>query len=83
MKIALLGYGKTTKAISKKYKCDIFDDNVVSSFQDENNNTVYPSKEFKNIKSDIQIPSPGIPPANELIKQSNNVMSDYDFFKFL
>ena len=80
MKIALLGYGKTTKAISKKYKCDIFDDNVKELFQDENDNNIYPSKEFKNIKSDVVIPSPGISPSSDLIKQSNNIMSDYDFF---
>ncbi len=80
MKIALLGYGKTTKAIAKKYKCDIFDDNIKEPFQDENKNNIYPAKEFKNIKSDVQIPSPGIAPSSSLIKQSNNVMSDYDFF---
>jgi UDP-N-acetylmuramoylalanine--D-glutamate ligase len=80
MKIALLGYGKTTKAISKNYKCNIFDDNIKEHFKDENGNNIYPSKEFKNIKSDIQIPSPGIPPNSDLIKQSNNIMSDYDFF---
>lgn len=80
MKIALLGYGKTTKAISKYTKCDIFDDNIKTSKHDDYGNMIYPSCEFTNIKSDVQIPSPGISPSHNLIKQSSNIISEYDFF---
>ena len=80
-KISLFGYGKTTKAIAKKNKNAIFyDDNVLKSFKDENGFFVKPSSEFDANNSQIEIPSPGIPPYNPLIKKAKNIMSEYDFF---
>ncbi len=81
MKIALLGYGKTTKAIAKKFQnCLIFDDNFKTNSIDEFGNELLVTKEFFKTKSDIQIPSPGFPPNHSLIKHSSNLISEYDFF---
>lgn len=80
--IALYGYGKTTKAIAKKLGgCLVFDDNFTYEKTDEMNNRLLPVKEFTNLKSDIQIPSPGFPPHHELIRKATNLVSEYDFFK--
>ncbi len=78
--ISLFGYGKTTKAIANKVKkCKIFDDNVKEITQ-KDGHTIYPSSMFDPQKSSLEIPSPGIPPYNEMIKRAKNLVSDYDFF---
>ena len=78
--ISLFGYGKTTKSIANKIKnCKIFDDNVKEITQ-KDGHTIYPSSLFNPQKSSLEIPSPGIPPYNKMIKKAKNLVSDYDFF---
>jgi UDP-N-acetylmuramoylalanine--D-glutamate ligase len=80
--IALFGHGKTTKAIAKKLGgCLIFDDKFKEESLDEFGNRLLPPKMFSTCKSKIQIPSPGFPPNHELIKQADNLVSEYDFFE--
>lgn len=80
-KVSLFGYGKTTKAIAKKVKNAVFyDDKVSKPFKDENGFMVKPSSEFDPKYSNLEIPSPGIPPNNPLIQKANNLMSEYDYF---
>ncbi len=82
MTIALFGYGKTTKAIAKRFQnCLIFDDNFQTEGEDEFGNRFLPTSMFSKCKSDIQIPSPGFPPNHELIKNATNLVSEYDFFE--
>jgi len=80
MILSLLGYGKTTEAISSMTKCNIFDDKAIQISQDKYGNTIYPSSEIDNHMGDTQIPSPGIRPSSMLIKKSTNLISEYDFF---
>ena len=78
--ISLFGYGKTTKAVTNRIKnCKIYDDNVKEITQ-KDGHTIYPSLQFDPKKSSLEIPSPGIPPYNEMIKKAKNLVSDYDFF---
>jgi len=80
--IALFGHGKTTKAIAKRLEsCLIFDDNFKEESLDEFGNRLLPPKMFSTCKSTIQIPSPGFPPNHKLIKQAENLVSEYDFFE--
>ena len=80
--IALFGHGKTTKAIAKKLgRCLIFDDKFKEESLDEFGNRLLPPKMFSTCKSTIQIPSPGFPPNHDLIKQADNLVSEYDFFE--
>ena len=78
--ISLFGYGKTTKAIADRIKnCKIFDDSVKETMQ-KDGHTIYPSSQFDPQNSSLEIPSPGIPPYNKMIKKAKNLVSDYDFF---
>jgi len=80
--IALFGYGKTTKAIAKRFKnCQIFDDHFKEKSFDEFDNTLLPPSEFNPKKSDIQIPSPSFPLKHPLMKKATNIVSEYDFFQ--
>ncbi len=80
--IALFGHGKTTKAIAKKEKNSlIFDDDFKKESKDEFGNRLLPPKMYSTCKSTIQIPSPGFPPNHELIKQADNLVSEYDFYE--
>ena len=80
-RVSLFGYGKTTKALTKLFPNAIFyDDKVSKPFTDENGFRVKPSSEFNPKYSDIEVPSPGIPPSNPLILQAQNLMSEYDCF---
>ena len=80
--ITLLGYGKTTKAIAKKFApgCIVFDDNFKENSTDKFGNLLLKPEKFENYKTDIQIPSPGFPPNHPLIQKSQNLVSEYDFF---
>ncbi|MFA6191710.1 MAG: UDP-N-acetylmuramoyl-L-alanine--D-glutamate ligase [Sulfurimonas sp.] len=81
-RVSLFGYGKTTKAIAKKVKhATFYDDKVTKPFRDADGFMVKPSSEFNPKYSDIEIPSPGIPPHNPLIKKAKNLISEYDFFE--
>jgi UDP-N-acetylmuramoylalanine--D-glutamate ligase len=77
-KIALLGYGKTNKAIldNTDFDFDIFDDSFTTI-----NKNFYPSSSYKGKIYDIAIITPGISPSNFLAKNSKNLISDFDFFK--
>ncbi len=81
-RVSLFGYGKTTKAIAKKVKqATFYDDKVTKPFRDADGFMVKPSSEFNPKYSDLEIPSPGIPPYNPLIKKAKNLISEYDFFE--
>ena len=80
-KTSLFGYGGTMKALAKHIPHAIFyDDNCSEAFTDENGFTVRPSCEFNPKYSELEIPSPGIPPSNPLILQAKNLISEYDYF---
>ncbi|PHQ64877.1 MAG: UDP-N-acetylmuramoyl-L-alanine--D-glutamate ligase [Sulfurimonas sp.] len=80
-RVSLFGYGKTTKAIARVADDAIFyDDKCTKPFRDENGFMVKPSSEFNAKYSQLEIPSPGIPPSNPLILKSNNLISEYDYF---
>ena len=80
-KVSLFGYGGTTKSIAKKIPWAIFyDDKCLKPFRDENGFMIKPASEFDSKYSDLEIPSPGIPPSNQLISKAKNLMSEYDYF---
>ncbi len=64
----ILGKGKTALAIKEHYTNAImYDDNDIGSFD---------------INSDeLTVVSPGIPPSNYLVRNSKNLISEYDLFK--
>lgn len=66
-KLRILGKGKTALSIKEKYQeASLFDDN---------------DKDIYDITSEeITVVSPGIPPHNYLVKNSKNIISDYDLF---
>ncbi len=78
---SLFGYGGTTRSIAKLIPNAIFyDDKCLKPFRDEDGFMVRPSSEFDPKYSDLEIPSPGIPPFNPLIKEACNLISEYDYF---
>lgn len=82
--IALLGFGKTNQALlkllnSQNKQALIFDDTFTQTQFDSFGNTLAPAKDFPLHPSNIQIPSPGIPPYHPLVQQSNNLVSEYDY----
>ncbi|WP_294967054.1 UDP-N-acetylmuramoyl-L-alanine--D-glutamate ligase [Sulfurimonas sp.] len=80
-RVSLFGYGKTTKAIAKVVKnATFYDDKCTKPFRDEDGFKVKPPSEFNAKYSQLEIPSPGIPPSNPLIAQANNLISEYDYF---
>ncbi len=82
MMVALLGYGKTTKAIAQKFKDNtfvFFDDKVTDSYIDSSGFRVQASSSYLSSEFDLSIPSPGVPPHNKLITSSSNLVSEYDF----
>ncbi|MDH4944980.1 UDP-N-acetylmuramoyl-L-alanine--D-glutamate ligase [Sulfurimonas sp. C5] len=81
-RISLFGYGVTTKALGHVLKNAVFyDDNVKEPYFDENNFIVRPSSEFNPDFSDLEIPSPGMPPHHKLIESAKHLISEYDYFK--
>lgn len=80
-RVSLFGYGGTMKAIAKHIPHAIFyDDQCTKTYKDDNGFTIKPSSEFNEEESDLEIPSPGIPPSNPLIKKAKNLISEYDYF---
>ncbi|WP_418186119.1 UDP-N-acetylmuramoyl-L-alanine--D-glutamate ligase [Aliarcobacter vitoriensis] len=65
--IRILGKGKTASALKKRFpNAKLFDDVDLEIF-DKNSN-------------EVTVVSPGIPPYNELVVASKNLLSDYDLF---
>ncbi len=80
-RVSLFGYGGTTKAIAQLIPNAVFyDDKCTKPFRSETGHMVKPSGEFNPSYSDLEIPSPGIPPSNSLIKSAKNLVSEYDYF---
>lgn len=80
-RVSLFGYGGTTKALAKHLAhVTFYDDKCLNAFCDEEGFIVKPASEFDPLDSDMEIPSPGIPPSNPLIKKAQNLLSEYDFF---
>ncbi len=80
-KIACFGYGKTTRAIAKRFgPCTFFDDKVTKPFVDEEGNALKPISEFDTRFFTHEIPSPGMPPYHPLIQNATHLISEYDFF---
>ncbi|MDC7249423.1 MAG: Mur ligase family protein [Sphaerochaetaceae bacterium] len=63
--IRVLGKGITAQAIKETFK------NVIL-YDDTDFNT------YDKVSNDVTVVSPGIPPYNEMVKNSNNIISDYD-----
>ncbi|QOP41770.1 UDP-N-acetylmuramoyl-L-alanine--D-glutamate ligase [Sulfurimonas marina] len=81
-RVSLFGYGVTTKPLGLQIKNSIFyDDNVKEPYFDEEKRLIRPSSEFNPDFSDLEIPSPGMPPHHPLIKSAKNLISEYDYFK--
>lgn len=81
--IALLGYGKTSRALLKYFndlnqKCLVFDDSFKHIKSDDFGNQFLPSDQKMLGDARFEIPSPGIPPYHPLIRNSSNLVSDYD-----
>jgi len=81
-KLALFGYGKTTKAIAELFGngCIFFDDNKKELEVDEKGNKIYPSNSFNAEDFDIEVATPSITPNNPLVKNAKNLFSEYDLF---
>jgi len=78
---SLFGHGGTMKALAKHIPDAIFyDDKCEKIFVDSHGFTVKPASKFNAEDSELEIPSPGIPPSNPLITQANNLISEYDYF---
>ncbi|MFK2822701.1 UDP-N-acetylmuramoyl-L-alanine--D-glutamate ligase [Arcobacter sp. YIC-80] len=66
-KIRVLGKGLTAKAVKEKFpKAILYDDNDFHEYDKQSNEPT--------------VVSPGIPPFNEMVKNSKNIISDYDLF---
>ena len=81
-KLALFGYGKTTKAIANALEngCIFFDDTVKEVQKDELGNIIYPSKDFRALDFTLAVTTPSLPPKHPLIQKAQNLLSEYDFF---
>ncbi len=80
-KIAIFGYGKTTKALAKHLtNATFYDDKCEKEYQDSEGNAIKPSTAFESEAYEFAVTSPGIPPANPLIQKAKNLLSEYDLF---
>ena len=78
---SLFGYGKTTKAIAKRFgPSRFYDDKVTRPFTDEFGNRLLPPSEFDARYSALEIPSPGMPPHHPLMQKARHLISEYDLF---
>ncbi len=79
--MTLFGYGKTTRAIARRFgNCQIYDDAFSALSFDKQDNYFYPSEDFDPADSDLEVTSPGIPPSHPLIQKAKNLISEYDLF---
>lgn len=66
--LRVLGKGVTAQAIKKRFPDSIlYDDSDFESLYDKNSDA-------------LTVVSPGIPPSNPMVQNSNNIISDYDLF---
>jgi len=80
-RISLFGYGVTTRAIAKRFgPFTFYDDKVLKPFTDDEGNRVRPTDAFDPRYSDLEIPSPGMPPQHPLIQNAGHLVSEYDLF---
>lgn len=80
--IALLGFGKTNQSLlryinSQGMCCVVCDDSFIDEREDEFGNIF--TNTLEAYPTTLQIPSPGIPPYNPMIKNSTHLLSDYDY----
>lgn len=80
--IALLGFGKTNQALlnylnAQGKLCVVCDDSFTQERVDEKGNIFTPN--LTSHPTSLQIPSPGIPPYHRMIKESANLVSEYDY----
>ena len=81
MRVSLFGYGKTTQALAQEFShVDFYDDKCHKPFKDANGYRVSPASFFDPLYSDLEIPSPGIPPIHPLIQKARHLQSEYDYF---
>ncbi len=81
MRISLFGYGRTTRAIARRLGvCTFYDDRVVVPHRDNEGHFLLPPSLFDPDRSDMEIPSPGIPPSHPLIAKARHLISEYDLF---
>jgi len=81
-RVSLFGYANTTKSLTKLFpNATFYDDKCLKPFTDKNGFKVKPATEFNPNYSDLEIPSPGIPPSNKIIMKAKNLQSEYDCFK--
>jgi len=78
--IALLGYGKTTRAAARKIKEATFFADIPASKKDEEGFWIHPRILYDPLRFLLAIPSPGLPPSHPLVRRSHTIMSDYDYF---
>ncbi len=58
----------------------IFDDNIDTSYSDDDKNRIYPSAMFDPYKSTLEVTTPSFSPNHPLIKNAKNLFSEYDYF---
>ncbi|RDU70246.1 UDP-N-acetylmuramoyl-L-alanine--D-glutamate ligase [Helicobacter brantae] len=80
--IALLGFGKTNQALlnylnAQGKLCVVCDDSFTQERIDERGNIFTPI--LTSHPTSLQIPSPGVPPYHKMIKESTNLVSEYDY----
>jgi len=78
--IALLGYGKTTKAIANLLGNNLtfFDDNTTEPKVDELGNKILPSSQFNANEFKLEVATPSMHPESKIVKESKNLISEYD-----
>jgi len=81
-RVSLFGYGSTTRSLAKCFdNVTFYDDKCNKPFKDDEGYTIKPASEFNPLYSDLEIPSPGIPPYNALIQKAKHLISEYDYFQ--
>ncbi|MGE4296181.1 MAG: UDP-N-acetylmuramoyl-L-alanine--D-glutamate ligase [Campylobacterales bacterium] len=78
--MTLFGYGKTNAAIAKKFgNCRIYDDKF-KQVETYGTNTLLPMELFDPAQSELEVPTPGIPPHHPQVSKARNLIGEYDLF---